>query len=186
MKRITVLILVLLLCIPACAGALTAFDTSSSEFQWHFSDMLEQYIDWQVISAEDEYSLLYGETETLPALFLTEDRSNKLYEVAAAEYLPTVYNAQTDAILLNLLETMDTATDTISRLQGNWEVDIKALNQNTLYTILWDARARKSMDFLLEEPISYSQHVADFSYTHELFYDEEENMIYYSLIIHHD
>lgn len=185
MKRL-VLVLVLILCLPACAGALTAFDTSSSEFQWHFSDMCEQYIDWQVISAQDEYSLLYGQSETLPALFLTENRYGNLYEVAAAEYLPPVYGAEADQLLQQLLDTASTASRTLALLEREMETDIAALNQNTLYTVLWDVRAQQSMDFLISEPILFSQHVANYYYSHELFYDEEEDLIFYSLTITSD
>jgi len=38
----------------------------------------------------------------------------------------------------------------------------------------------------MEEPVFINQHVLSYYYTHELDYDEELDLIYYSLLITHD
>lgn len=187
MKRIVVLILVLLFCIPACACALSPFETSSGAFQWHMSDIIEQYIDWRVISSKDEFTLLCGESETLPVIFITEDIDDNLYEIVVAGMFPPVYSAETDAMLENFLNTASTATHTLALLERlEISQDIRVLNRNVMYQVLNEARKSQSMDFLLEEPVFINQHVLSYSYTHELDYDEELDLIYYSLLITHD
>ncbi len=186
MKKLAAFLMVLMLCIPACAGASAPFYAASSEFQWHMSYMCEQYIDWQMINAEGEKSLLWGYGETLPELFLIEDRYDTLHEVYVSAFLPTSYH-QAAKVMENLVKTADLASETIFLLEdGGFSADIGAMNQNSLYTVLNDVNRARSMDMLMGEPVYLQQHVLDYYYTHEIEYDMFEDAIYYRITITHD